>query len=71
MLSYIVNEHNIERIGQINILTVTDGAELLKLSKCEVYALAKSGEISAVELGGSIRVIQEKSQNFLKGGKVE
>ncbi|MBS4217487.1 helix-turn-helix domain-containing protein [Bacillus sp. FJAT-49711] len=48
----------------MKILTVTDVAELLKLSKCKVYALAKSGEILTVKIGGSIRVIQEGLESF-------
>ncbi|WP_055109055.1 helix-turn-helix domain-containing protein [Paenibacillus ihumii] len=55
----------------MKILTVIEVAELLKLSKCKVYALAKSGEIPTVKIGGSIRVIQEELENFLKGGVVK
>lgn len=55
----------------MKILTVTEIAELLKLSKCKVYALVKSGEIPTVKIGGSIRVIQEEFESFLKGGEVK
>lgn len=54
----------------MKLLTVTEVAELLKLSKCKVYALAKSGEIPTVKIGGSIRVIQEELETSLKGGEV-
>ncbi|MCM3444504.1 helix-turn-helix domain-containing protein [Metabacillus halosaccharovorans] len=55
----------------MKVLTVNDVSELLKLSKCKVYALAKEGEIPTVKIGGSIRVIQEELENFLKGGEVK
>jgi excisionase family DNA binding protein len=45
--------------------------KILKLSKCKVYTLAKNGEIPIVKIGGSIRVIQEELENFLKGGEVK
>ncbi|UGB31300.1 helix-turn-helix domain-containing protein [Metabacillus sp. B2-18] len=55
----------------MKILTILEVAELLKLSKCKVYALAKSGEIPIVKIGGSIRVVQEELENHLKGGEVK
>lgn len=55
----------------MKILTVSEVAELLKLSKCKVYALAKSGQIPTKKVGGSIRVVQEELENFLKGGEVK
>ncbi|NEY21419.1 helix-turn-helix domain-containing protein [Bacillus ginsengihumi] len=55
----------------MKVLTVNDVSELLKLSKCKVYALAKKGEIPTVKIGGSIRVIQEELEYFLKGGEVK
>lgn len=54
----------------MKILTILEVAELLKLSKCKVYALAKSGDIPTVKVGGSIRVIQEELETCLKGGEV-
>ena len=55
----------------MKILTVLEVAELLKLSKCKVYALAKSGEIPTVKIGGSIRVILEELEKHLIGGEVK
>ena len=55
----------------MKILTVNEVAELLKLSKCKVYALAKNNEIPTIKIGGSIRVILEELENYLKGGDMK
>ena len=39
-----------------SILTVKEVADILRVSKWQVYALVKSGELGAVRLGRSIRV---------------
>ncbi|UAY72831.1 helix-turn-helix domain-containing protein [Bacillus paralicheniformis] len=51
--------------------TVTDVAELLKLSKCKSMHLPKSGDIPTVKIGGFIRINQEDLENFLKDGGVK
>lgn len=51
----------------MELLTVYETAKLLKLSTNRVYALIKQGVLPAVRVGGSIRVVREELENYIKG----
>jgi len=53
----------------MELLKVSEAAEFLKLSTNRVYTLIKQGVLPSVRVGGSIRVIREDLEQFLKGGE--
>ncbi|MDE3838004.1 DNA-binding protein [Bacillus methanolicus] len=53
----------------MELLTVYETAKLLKLSTNRVYALIKQGVLPSVRVGGSIRVVREDLEQFLKGDR--
>jgi excisionase family DNA binding protein len=61
----------VNRIGGnvMELLKVSEAAEFLKLSTNRVYTLIKQGVLPSVRVGGSIRVIREDLEQFLKGGE--
>lgn len=52
----------------MELLTIAETAKLLKLSVNHVYVLTKQGVIPSVKVSGSIRVIREELENWIKGG---
>jgi excisionase family DNA binding protein len=54
----------------MELLTVYETAKLLKLSTNRVYALIKQGVLPSVRVGGSIRVVREDLENWIKGGGI-
>jgi len=52
----------------MELLKVSEVVEFLKLSTNRVYTLIKQGVLPSVRVGGSIRVIREDLEQFLKGG---
>lgn len=55
----------------MQILTVREVSQLIKLSESKVYSLAKSGQLPTIRIGGSIRIILEELENHLKGGDIK
>jgi excisionase family DNA binding protein len=53
----------------MELLTVYETAKLLKLSTNRVYALIKQGVLPSVRVGGSIWVVREDLEQFLKGDR--
>jgi excisionase family DNA binding protein len=52
----------------MELLTIAETAKLLKLSVNRVYVLVKQGVIPSIRVGGSIRIVYEDLQNWIKGG---
>lgn len=61
MKSSHANSTEISELGMF--LTVTDMAELLKVSRYVIDRMLKNGELPAAKLGGQYRV---KTEDFLK-----
>lgn len=53
----------------MELLTVYETAKWLKLSTNRVYTLIKQEVLPSIRVGGSIRVIREDLEQFLKGGE--
>jgi PTS system nitrogen regulatory IIA component len=47
------------------ILTVSDVAKLLRLSKSSIYKYAEKGEIPSIKIGTNLRFIETQLDNFL------
>ncbi|PJW20311.1 DNA-binding protein [Geobacillus thermodenitrificans] len=54
----------------MELLTVSETSKLLKLSKNRIYILTKQGVIPSIRVGGSIRVVREDLENWIKGGGI-
>ncbi|WP_079708729.1 helix-turn-helix domain-containing protein [Paraliobacillus ryukyuensis] len=52
----------------MNLLKIPDVANILKLSKNRVYVLSKQGVIPSVRISGSVRVLQDDLEKYIKGG---
>lgn len=52
--------------NQIELLTVTECAELLYIGKGTVYQLLRSGELKGFLLGKSWKIPQESLQEYIK-----
>ncbi|MCY8514705.1 helix-turn-helix domain-containing protein [Bacillus atrophaeus] len=55
----------------MQILTVREVSQLIKLYVSKVYSLAKSGQLPTIRISGSIRIIFEELENHLKGGDIK
>jgi excisionase family DNA binding protein len=51
--------------GRPRFLTAAEVAELLRVSTMTVYRLIKAGEIAAVRVGKSYRVLEEDVDRYL------
>jgi excisionase family DNA binding protein len=52
-------------LGEVKFLTVTEVAELMRVSKMTVYRLVHNGEIAAVRVGRSFRVPESAVKSYL------
>lgn len=52
----------------MNLLKIPEVANILKLSENRVYVLTKQGVIPSVRVSGSVRVLQDDLEKYIKGG---
>jgi len=52
----------------MELLRVSDAAKLLRLSVNKTYSLIRQGVIPHTRIGGSIRIVKEELETFLKKG---
>ncbi|GAA1683003.1 hypothetical protein GCM10009830_32750 [Glycomyces endophyticus] len=52
-------------LDEVKFLTVTEVAELMRVSKMTVYRLVHNGEIAAVRVGRSFRVPESAVKTYL------
>ncbi len=52
------------------LLTVSEAAKYLGVSRSKIYQLIEWGEVKAVKLGRSTQVEKESLDQFLAGGKL-
>ena len=57
------------RVGG-GLLTVSEVADVLRVSTMTVYRLIKSGEIAAIRVGKSYRIADAELKNYLETGEV-
>ena len=59
-------------VADINLLTVPEAAELLRLSPATVYDKVEAGELAAVRLGSGsrprIRIDADELRRYVRGG---
>ncbi|AHL70622.1 DNA-binding protein [Bacillus pumilus] len=53
----------------MELLKVSEVAKILKLSENRVYVLTKQGVIPSVKVSGSVRVLQNDLEEYIKGGE--
>ncbi len=53
----------------MEFLTVQDAADILKVSKAVVYRWIKSGELTAVKIGGTVRISRRQLEKLYEGGE--
>lgn len=62
------------RKGKVHVtstlLTVSEAARYLGVSRSKIYQLIEWGEVKAVKLGRSTQVEKESLDKFLSGGKL-
>ena len=54
------------RLSEVRFLTVSEVAELMRVSKMTVYRLVHSGDLTAVRVGRSFRVPEQAVHNYLR-----
>lgn len=52
----------------MELLKIPEVANILKLSENRVYVLTKQGVIPSVRVSGSVRVLQDDLEKYIKGG---
>jgi excisionase family DNA binding protein len=52
------------------LLTVSEVADVLRVSTMTVYRLIQNGEIAAIRVGKSYRITQHELQGYLASGEV-
>ena len=52
----------------MNLFTVKEVAKVLRLTEKTVYKMIKTGAISAVKIGGALRIQQEELDRIMKEG---
>ncbi|WP_026819577.1 helix-turn-helix domain-containing protein [Arthrobacter castelli] len=57
--------------SDVRFLTVSEVAEVMRVSKMTVYRLIHSGEMPAVQFGRSYRVPEAAVTDYLKEAKVD
>jgi len=53
-------------ISDAKFLTVAEVASMMRVSKMTVYRLLHSGELPAVRVGRSFRVVEDDVNNYLR-----
>ena len=53
------------------LLTVTEVAEVLRVSNMTVYRLIKGGELSALRVGKNYRIRESELEAFLSAGLID
>ena len=61
------NESIPEQTGSKEVLTVSEAAEILRISKPCMYELAESGEIRSVKVGRRILISRTSLMEFISG----
>jgi len=56
--------------GAPKLLTVSEVADVLRVSTMTVYRLIKSGELAAIRVGKSYRIADDVLQTYLTSGEV-
>ncbi|WP_066465945.1 helix-turn-helix domain-containing protein [Sanguibacter suarezii] len=56
---------------RVQFLTVSEVAEVMRVSKMTVYRLVHSGELPAVRVGKSFRVPQDALTSYLAAAYIE
>jgi excisionase family DNA binding protein len=54
------------RLSEVRFLTVSEVAELMRVSKMTVYRLVHSGDLTAVRVGRSFRVPEHAVHTYLR-----
>ena len=54
------------RLSEVRFLTVSEVAELMRVSKMTVYRLVHSGDLNAVRVGRSFRVPEQAVNQYLR-----
>lgn len=57
--------------SNVRFLTVSEVAEMMRVSKMTVYRLVHSGEMPAVRFGRSYRVPESAVSSYLRGAVVD
>ncbi|AUI49863.1 helix-turn-helix domain-containing protein [Arthrobacter crystallopoietes] len=60
-----------KNFSNVRFLTVSEVAEVMRVSKMTVYRLIHSGEMPAVRFGRSYRVPESAVEQYLRGAVVE
>jgi excisionase family DNA binding protein len=53
-------------VDEVKLLTVTEVATALRVSKMTVYRLASSGELAVIKVGRAFRIHEHAFQAYLK-----
>jgi excisionase family DNA binding protein len=53
-------------LSEVRFLTVSEVAELMRVSKMTVYRLVHSGDLTAVRVGRSFRVPEQAVHTYLR-----
>ena len=65
-----MSEHN-KPLSEVRFLTVAEVAAVMRVSKMTVYRLVHSGELPAIRVGRSFRVLDHAVQDYLRDAYVE
>jgi len=56
-------------LTELNLMTVNEVAEYLRVSKMTVYRLIEKNEIQSVRVGRSLRVAEDAVERYVRGIK--
>ncbi|MBT1001297.1 helix-turn-helix domain-containing protein [Paenarthrobacter sp. DKR-5] len=57
--------------SNVHFLTVSEVAEMMRVSKMTVYRLVHAGDLPAVQFGRSYRVPESAVEQYLRGAVVD
>ncbi|MCZ2401777.1 helix-turn-helix domain-containing protein [Paenarthrobacter sp. Z7-10] len=60
-----------QHLSNVSFLTVSEVAEVMRVSKMTVYRLVHSGELPAVQFGRSYRVPASAVEGYLRTARVD
>ena len=58
-------------LSDVRLLTVAEVAAIMRVSKMTVYRLVHGGELPAVRVGRSFRVLEQAVHDYLRDAYVE
>ena len=59
------------QLGEVQFLTVAEVASIMRVSKMTVYRMVHAGELPAIRVGRSFRVLEDEVHKYLRSSFID